>query len=129
MPSQAGSPFEPGHAATAAKSVRRADLREHQKAHPNEELMRAAIAAFQHGDMDALREKYFAEDIRWHFPGRSPLAGDYEGVAQVLGSFAGSSSSPVAPVVSTPLPATSTPLCRISAAPSARAARWWTAPS
>jgi uncharacterized protein len=49
--------------------------------------MRAAIATFQHGDMDALREKYFAEDIRWHFPGRSPLAGDYEGVAQVLESF------------------------------------------
>jgi uncharacterized protein len=56
-------------------------------AHPNEELMREAVAAFQRGDMDALRNRYFAEDIRWHFPGRSPLAGDYEGVAQVLESF------------------------------------------
>lgn len=56
-------------------------------AHPNEDLMREGVAAFTRGDMDALREKYFADDIRWHLPGRSPLAGDYEGVAEVLESF------------------------------------------
>jgi uncharacterized protein len=56
-------------------------------AHPNEDLMREGIAAFTRGDLDALREKYFAKDIRWHFPGRSPLAGDFEGVAQVMESF------------------------------------------
>jgi uncharacterized protein len=56
-------------------------------AHPNEDLMREGVAAFTRGDLDALREKYFAEDIRWHIPGRSPLAGDYEGVAQVIGAF------------------------------------------
>jgi uncharacterized protein len=53
-------------------------------AHPNENLVREGVAAFQRGDLDALREKYFAEDIRWHLPGRSPLAGDYERVGQVL---------------------------------------------
>ena len=49
-------------------------------AHPNETLVREAFAAFGRGDMDALRSQYFAEDIRWHIPGRNPLAGDYEGV-------------------------------------------------
>jgi uncharacterized protein len=56
-------------------------------AHPNEDLLRAAIAAFQQGDMEALRSKYFAEDVRYHIPGRSPVTGDYEGVAEVLGAF------------------------------------------
>jgi uncharacterized protein len=55
--------------------------------HPNEELLREAFAAFQRGDMEALQSKYFAEDIRYHFSGRSPVSGDYEGVAQVLGLF------------------------------------------
>ncbi len=35
-------------------------------AHPNEVLVREALAAFSQGDMDALRNQYFAEDIRWH---------------------------------------------------------------
>jgi ketosteroid isomerase-like protein len=52
-------------------------------AHPNEVLVREAFAAFGRGDIDALQRQYFAEDIRWHFPGRSPLAGDHEGVARV----------------------------------------------
>ena len=56
-------------------------------AHPNEVLVRGSFAAFSRGDMDALRNQYFAEDIRWHQPGRGPLAGDYEGVAQVLELF------------------------------------------
>jgi uncharacterized protein len=55
--------------------------------HPNEDMLREAIAAFQRGDMDALQNKYFAEDIRYHIPGRSPVAGDYEGVPEVLGAF------------------------------------------
>jgi uncharacterized protein len=55
--------------------------------HPNEELLREAIAAFQRGDMEALQSKYFAEDIRYHIPGRSPVAGDYGGVAEVFGAF------------------------------------------
>ena len=56
-------------------------------AHPNADLVREGVAAFQRGDLDALQRQYFAEDIRYHVPGRSPVAGDYEGVAQVLGFF------------------------------------------
>ena len=40
-------------------------------AHPNEDLLREGVAAFQRGDLDALREKYFAENIRWHTPARA----------------------------------------------------------
>ena len=56
-------------------------------AHPNEDLLREGVAAFARGDLDALRKKYFAEDIRWHIPGRSPVAGDYEGADQVIAAF------------------------------------------
>jgi uncharacterized protein len=56
-------------------------------AHPNENLTREAFAAFERGDVDALRNKYFAEDICFHVPGRGADAGDYEGVAQVLQMF------------------------------------------
>jgi uncharacterized protein len=57
-------------------------------AHPNEELMRGAFAAFMRGDMEALQNTYFAEDVRYHVAGRSQVAGDYEGVGAVLGLFA-----------------------------------------
>jgi uncharacterized protein len=53
-------------------------------AHPNEDFIREGYAAFGRGDVDALQHRFFAEDVRYHVPGRSPLAGDYEGVAQVL---------------------------------------------
>lgn len=56
-------------------------------AHPNEDLVREGFAAFGRGDIDALRDQYFAGDIRWHVPGRSPVAGDYDGVAQVIEFF------------------------------------------
>jgi ketosteroid isomerase-like protein len=56
-------------------------------AHPNEELVRKGFEAFSRGDMDALRE-LFAPDIVWHSPGRSPLAGDFKGIDEVLGNFA-----------------------------------------
>jgi uncharacterized protein len=52
-------------------------------ANPSADLVREAFAAFGRGDVDALQRQYFAEDIRWHFPGRSPLAGDHAGVALV----------------------------------------------
>jgi ketosteroid isomerase-like protein len=56
-------------------------------AHPNEDLVREAFAAFGRGDIDALRDQYFADGIRWHLPGRSPLAGDYDGIGQVMEFF------------------------------------------
>src|SRR6266567_3029308 len=61
--------------------------REDQMAHPNEDLARGASAAFGRGGLDALRNQFLAPDIRWHILGRGPLAGDYAGVAQVLGLF------------------------------------------
>ena len=57
-------------------------------AHPNEDLVREAYAAFGRGDMDALRDKFFTQDVRYYVTDRSPLAGDYEGVDQVLQFFA-----------------------------------------
>jgi uncharacterized protein len=54
-------------------------------AHANEDLVREGYAAFARGDIEALGSRFFAGGIRWHFPGRSPFGGDYEGVAEVLG--------------------------------------------
>jgi ketosteroid isomerase-like protein len=57
-------------------------------AHPNEDLLRDGFAAFGRGDMDTLRKETFAEDIRWHVPGRSLVAGDYQGLEQIIQLFA-----------------------------------------
>lgn len=54
-------------------------------AHPNEDLVREGYAAFGRGDVETLQSQFFAPDIRWHFPGKSPFAGDYSGLAEVLG--------------------------------------------
>jgi ketosteroid isomerase-like protein len=51
---------------------------------PNEEVQ-AASAAFGHGDLATLQDQFFAENIVWHLAGTGPLAGDYQGVAQVMG--------------------------------------------
>ncbi len=53
--------------------------------HPNEDLVRAASAAFGRGDHGTLQNQFFAENIIWHVAGTGPLAGDYEGIAQVMG--------------------------------------------
>jgi uncharacterized protein len=55
--------------------------------HPNEELLQEAFAAFQRGDLAALESKYFAQDIRFHVPGRSQVSGDYQGTGEVLAFF------------------------------------------
>jgi ketosteroid isomerase-like protein len=44
---------------------------------PNEDVVRAASAAFGRGDLGALRDQFFAPDIVWHIAGTGPLAGDY----------------------------------------------------
>lgn len=53
---------------------------------PND-LVRAASAAFGRGDFSTLQSQFFADDILWHIAGTGPLAGDYEGMAQVLGAL------------------------------------------
>jgi uncharacterized protein len=52
---------------------------------PNEDLVRAASAAFGRGDLGALQSQFFADNIVWHVAGTGPLAGNYAGVAQVMG--------------------------------------------
>ena len=53
-------------------------------AHPNEDLLRTGFDAFGRGDMEALG-KLFTDDVVWHFPGTSQLAGEYRGKEEVLG--------------------------------------------
>ena len=55
-------------------------------AHPNEDLVRRGYEAFSKGDLDTLGQ-LFADDIVWHAPGRSPIAGDYKGQDQVFQFF------------------------------------------
>jgi uncharacterized protein len=52
---------------------------------PNQDLVQAASAAFGRGDLSALQDQFFAPSIVWHIAGTGPLAGDYEGVEQVMG--------------------------------------------
>ncbi len=54
--------------------------------HPNEELVRKGYEAFATGDMDTMRQ-VLDPDVIWHAPGRSPLAGDYRGIDEVIGYF------------------------------------------
>ena len=56
-------------------------------AHPNEDLIRAAYAAYANGDIDALRQEFLAPDIRGHYPGTSPLAGHHQGADMVADSL------------------------------------------
>ena len=54
--------------------------------HPNEEVARNATEALSKRDMDRFFS-YQDDDVVLHFPGRSPLAGDYrgkDGVAQLF---------------------------------------------
>ena len=55
-------------------------------AHPNEDLLRRGYEAFGKGDMDTLNQ-LFADDIVWHTPGKSPIAGDYKGKQEVFAFF------------------------------------------
>jgi ketosteroid isomerase-like protein len=46
--------------------------------HPNEEIARSATEALSKGDMETFLG-FHADDTVVHFPGRSPMAGDYRG--------------------------------------------------
>jgi ketosteroid isomerase-like protein len=54
--------------------------------HPNVARMRDGYEAFAKGDLATLRE-LLTQDVVWHVPGRSALAGDYEGIDAVLAFF------------------------------------------
>jgi len=69
---------------------------------PDQDVVRAASAAFGRGDVGALQDQFFAPDIVWHIAGTGPLAGDYQGAAQVmglLGKISALCSGPVQPEV------------------------------
>jgi ketosteroid isomerase-like protein len=53
---------------------------------PRADLVRRGYAAFQNGDMDAMRT-ILAADIAWHAPGQGPQSGDFQGVDNVIGEF------------------------------------------
>ncbi len=55
--------------------------------HPNAQLWRRAQEAFSRRDMDSLRT-FWADDIVYHVPGASPIAGDHKGLDAVLALFA-----------------------------------------
>jgi ketosteroid isomerase-like protein len=52
----------------------------------NAAIMRRAVDAFGSGDMATLTE-LFAPELKWHIPGRSVIAGDYNGRDAVFGLF------------------------------------------
>lgn len=51
--------------------------------HPNEALLRREYEARANRDDQALAE-VFAEDVAWHVPGLSAIAGEYRGINQVM---------------------------------------------
>jgi ketosteroid isomerase-like protein len=54
--------------------------------HPNVALMRAMYDAHTAGDLASLSERAL-DDFAFHFPGRSPLAGVYHGLPEVIKLF------------------------------------------
>jgi uncharacterized protein len=54
--------------------------------HPHATLVREAYDAFAKGDLAALDE-IFAEDVRWHLPGRNQFSGTYAGPPAVYDMF------------------------------------------
>jgi uncharacterized protein len=51
--------------------------------HPHARLMRDFFEAFGAADRDRLGE-LMAPDLVWHFPGHSPISGDWHGVGGVM---------------------------------------------
>jgi ketosteroid isomerase-like protein len=56
--------------------------------HPNARLARHGYVAFAHGDLETFKD-LMADNVVWHEPGRSPLAGDYKGPEGVLALLQG----------------------------------------
>ena len=55
--------------------------------HPNETLIRAGYDAFVNGDLDGVRS-FLDPNVVWHVSGTGPLAGVYNGHAELLQFFA-----------------------------------------
>lgn len=55
--------------------------------HPNAALARSLVDAFTRGDL-ATVATYFADDAVWDLPGRSAVAGSYEGPEEIVGFLA-----------------------------------------
>jgi ketosteroid isomerase-like protein len=53
------------------------------KEHPNAQVLRDFFEAFGAADEGRLRE-LLTEDFVWHFPGNSPIGGDWRGVEGLL---------------------------------------------
>ena len=53
----------------------------------NTQLVLRMYDCFGKGDMDTIRNEIFDADIVWHMPGHHPLAGDMQGVDEVLAFF------------------------------------------
>jgi ketosteroid isomerase-like protein len=54
--------------------------------HPNAKVVRRLYDAFALGDMETTRS-CFVHDAVWHLPGRSPIAGDHQGVDAISRFF------------------------------------------
>lgn len=54
--------------------------------HPNAARLRKGYEAFKTQDLETISD-LFADNIVWHVPGTSPLAGDYKGKEEVFGFF------------------------------------------
>ena len=50
------------------------------------EAARKGYKAFQENDVETLQQ-VLAPDVKWHGNGRSPVAGDFDGLDATLGSF------------------------------------------
>ncbi len=55
-------------------------------AHPNEDVVRAYLRAFNEGDLETV-EAALDDGVVIHFPGRSPLAGEKRGKQEVIPFF------------------------------------------
>jgi uncharacterized protein len=55
-------------------------------AHPNEDIVREYLRAFNEGDLDRVSE-LLADDVVIHFPGRNPMSGEKRGKDEVMSFF------------------------------------------
>ncbi len=54
--------------------------------HPNAQIARAGMEAFNRGDREAFAATVH-DEVVWHAPGKNRFSGDFEGKAAALGRF------------------------------------------